>query len=119
MIRNFKTLQIWRRSRSYVKSIYQVTDSFPFEEKYGLTSQINRAAISIPSLIAEGCGRGTEKDLNRFLDMAVGSACEIETQMYLAFDLKYIGQDTLNYSIDEIEQIRKMIIGFQRTLKLK
>ncbi len=117
MVRNFKNLRIWHRSRAFVKTIYQLTKSVPKEERFGLTSQIKRAAISVPSNIAEGCGKGTEKDLNRFLDNAVGSACEIETQLYLAYDLEFIDQKVMESTTDEIQQIRKMIVAYQKTLR--
>jgi len=94
-----------------------LTKSVPKEERFGLTSQIKRAAISVPSNIAEGCGKGTEKDLNRFLDNAVGSACEIETQLYLAYDLEFIDQKVMESTTDEIQQIRKMIVAYQKTLR--
>lgn len=83
-----------------------------------MTSQLKRAAISVPSNIAEGCGKGTEKDLNRFLDIAIGSSCEIETQLFLAFDLDFINQKVMELMTDEIKQIRKMMIAYQRTLKI-
>lgn len=116
MVRNFKTLDIWKRSRTYVKTIYLTTAKFPGTEKFGLTSQLNRASISVPSNIAEGCGRKTEKDLSRFLDIAIGSTCEIETQIYLAYDLEFISNEAMDKLLDEITQIRKMIIGYQKTL---
>lgn len=116
MIRNFKSLKIWHRSRAFVKTIYQITKEFPKEELFGLTSQIKRATVSVPSNIAEGCGKGTEKDLNRFLDNAVGSSCEIETQLYLAYDLEFINQRVMESTTDEIQQIRRMIIAYQKTL---
>ena len=117
MIRNFKNLDIWKRSRILVKHIYLVTKEFPSEEKYGIVSQIRRAAISIPSNIAEGCGRKSEKGLSNFLDMAIGTNCELETQFYLANDLEFLNQQKMIYLTDEIRQIRKMIIGYQKTLK--
>ena len=88
-----------------------MTNDLPDSEKLGLVSQLNRAAVSIPSNIAEGCGRGTSKNLSHFLDIAVGSACEIETQIYLAYDLEYIDTYKMETLTDEVEQIRKMSIG--------
>lgn len=117
MIRNFKKLQIWQRSRVYVKQVYLMTNQFPNSEKFGLVSQLNRAAISIPSNIAEGCGQGTEKSLSHYLDLALGSACEVETQIYLAYDLEFIDEQKMKRLTDEIVQIRRMIIGYQKTLK--
>ena len=116
MIKNFKNLSIWQRSRSLVKAIYLATNDFPKNEMFGLTAQIRRAGISIPSNIAEGCGRNTNKDLSRFLDISIGSICEVETQLYLAFDLEFISKEKAKILIDEIIEIRKMIIGFQRKL---
>ncbi|GJM36535.1 MAG: four helix bundle protein [Saprospiraceae bacterium] len=116
MIRNFKTLDIWNRSRLFVKTIYLITKEFPDTEKFGLTSQINRASVSVPSNIAEGCGRKSIKELSHFLDIAIGSTCEVETQIYLGKDLDYISIETMEKLVDEIAQIRKMIIGYQKTL---
>lgn len=116
MVRNFKNLRIWHRSRAFVKTIYQLTKGFPKEELFGLTSQIKRATVSVPSNIAEGCGKGTEKDLNRFLDNAVGSSCEIETQLYLAYDLEFINQKVMESMTNEIQQSIRMIVAYQKTL---
>jgi four helix bundle protein len=118
LIRNFNNLKIWNRSRAFVKKTYTLTKDFPKEELVGLTSQLKRADISVPSNIAEGCGKGTEKDLNRFLDIAISSSCEIETQLYLAIDLDFINQKVMELMTDEIKQIRKMMIAYQRTVKI-
>ncbi len=119
MIRNFKNLNIWIRSRLIVKAIYTMTESFPKTETYGLISQIRRSAVSVPSNIAEGCGRGTFKELNRFLDIAVGSICELETQVYLAADLNYLEKHKMELLVNEIEQIRKMILSYKKSLAQK
>ena len=116
MVKNFKSLEIWQRSRRFVKTIYLLLESFPGDEKYGLVSQLKRASISVPSNISEGCGRRTNKDLSRFLDIAVGSLCEIETQIYLAIDLAFISNEQSMEILNETKEIRKMIIGFQNTL---
>lgn len=116
MIRNFKNLKIWQRSRAYVKTIYLTTKEFPANEKFGLVAQLNRAAVSIPSNISEGCGRGSVKSLRNFLDIAIGSSCEIETQIYLVYDLGLINNPKMQALTDEITQIRRMIIGYQKTL---
>lgn len=118
MVRNFKSLDIWKRSRSFVKTIYLTTNNFPNEEKFGLISQLQRAAVSVSSNIAEGCGRKTEKALSNFLDNAIGSNCGVETQLLLAYDLEMIDKKTINALSNEIIQIRKMIIGYQKTLSV-
>ena len=78
-MRNFRDLEVWQASVLLVKKIYLITAKFPNDEKFGLTSQINRAAISIPSNIAEGCSRTSQKDFSRFLQISLGSAFELET----------------------------------------
>ncbi len=116
MRHNFLHLEIWKRSRGLVKSIYKTSKSFPSEEKFGLTSQIRRAAVSVPSNIAEGCGRDTDPQLKNFLNIAIGSICELETQVYLAFDLEYYNQQITNALVNEITAIRKMMMSFQNRL---
>ena len=113
MKHNFKKLDIWKRSRSLVKEIYVLTRKFPKEEFYGITSQIRRAVISIPSNISEGVSRSTDAQIVHFLDISIASSCEVETQLFLSFDLEYISETDLNRLIDEITQIRKMTMRFQ------
>ena len=113
MKHNFKKLEIWKRSRSLVKEIYLLTKSYPKEELYGLTSQIRRATVSIPSNIAEGVSRSTDAQIVHFLDISIASSCEVETQLYLSFDLGYISESELNRLSDEISQIRRMTMRFQ------
>jgi len=117
MKHNFKALEIWKRSRKLVKNTYLITKAFPSEEKFNLISQMNRSAVSIPSNIAEGCGRGTDGQLVYFLNIAIGSNCELETQFYLAFDIGYISKQILDKFTDEISQIRRMIIQFSKNHK--
>jgi four helix bundle protein len=104
-------------ARMMVKELYLVTADIPDNERFGVISQMRRAAISIPSNIAEGCGRGTNKDLSRFLDMSLGSLCEIETLCYLCEDLDFIAVEKIEFIVKRTEEIRKMTIGFQKTLK--
>ena len=116
MKHNFKNLQTWKRARVLVKQVYVITQKFPDEEKYGLISQMRRAAVSIPSNISEGCGRKTTKDFSHFLDIAIGSTCELETQFYLSCDLEYISEDYMTRFATEISTIRRMIMAFQSKL---
>ena len=118
MITDFRKLDIWKRSRKLVNHIYLILEEFPNPEKFGLTSQVKRSVISVPSNISEGCGRRTNKDLGRFLDISIGSLCELETQLCLAHDLDYISTEQMDDLLNETIQIRKMIIGFQNTLKI-
>ena len=108
-MRNFRELVIWQNARSLVKDIYQITDNFPTKERYGLCSQIQRAAVSIPSNIAEGCSRRSEIDFARFLEIAQGSAFEVETQLILAKDIGYLQEKSLNDLLKEIHLLQKQI----------
>lgn len=115
---NFRELKIWQKSRKLVKEIYQLTKLFPNDELYSLTSQIRRDVISIPSNIAEGCGRGTDKELSRFLDIANGSAFELESLLILATDLEYLNINQTDAMISELNEIEKMIFKLKGSLNL-
>jgi four helix bundle protein len=114
----FKDLEIWKLSRQFCSQIYVTTTSFPDNEKFGLTNQLRRASVSVPSNIAEGCSRSSNKDFSRFLEIAVGSIYEIETQLLIAFDLGYINQLKLDELIHDLETIVKMISKFRSTLQI-
>lgn len=109
---DFKTLQIWQRSHFLVLDIYKASQIFPKEELYILTAQLRRAAVSVPSNIAEGCGRNSDGELARFLTIAMGSTAELEYQILLAKDLGYIETDNYETINNEIIEIRKMINSF-------
>jgi four helix bundle protein len=113
---NFKELKVWQKSREVVKEIYLLTDLLPEEEKFGLSSQIRRAACSIPSNIAEGAGRGSDKDFIRFLDIANGSSFELETQLFLCIDLNYTQEITINNLLSSIQEVQKMIFSLKTKL---
>ena len=113
----FKQLEIWKQSKLFCSQIYLVTFSFPDEERFGLTTQLRRASVSIPSNIAEGSSRKSNKDFARFLEIAIGSAYEIETQLLISHDLGFILDDNLNPLISKIDVITKMIYNFQIKLK--
>ena len=117
MRHNFKNLSIWKRSRRLVKRVYEISRDFPREEKFGLTNQMRRAAVSVPSNIAEGCGRNGDKKLIQFLFIANGSLCELETQFLLCYDLDFILEKELTEITEEIVEIRKMIFSFIKTLR--
>lgn len=113
MLKNYKELKVWQKSYSLCMEIYKVTGQFPNEEKYGLTSQIRRSAVSIPSNIAEGYGRKTTADYIRMLDIAYGSLCELETQIMIADDLNYAmhaDKERLRTLISEVERMLKALI---------
>jgi len=105
----YKELNVWKLSRKFCSSIYSITTKFPQDEKFGLTSQLRRAAISIPSNIAEGASRSSKKDFARFLEISIGSSYEIETQLLIATDLKYISKENSVELLRTIISIIKML----------
>jgi four helix bundle protein len=115
----YRDLDVWKKARSLVRTIYEITSRFPDTEKFGLTSQMRRSAISIPSNIAEGCGRASSRESIQFLNIARGSAYELETQVYLSFDLGYISEQDANTVIGEITDCKKLINGFINFYKKK
>ena len=116
-MRDFQHLEIWQRSHNLTLKIYSVTQVFPKEEIYGLISQMRRSASSIPTNIAEGCGRESIIELRRFLAIAAGSSSELQYQFILSKDLNYINETLFKELFDEISQIRRMIFGFSEKLK--
>jgi len=114
-----KDLDIWKKGIDLVTAIYQVTDSFPRSEIYGLTNQLRRAAISVPSNIAEGAARNSDKEFIQFLHVALGSLSEAETQIIIAARLGYIKNEENLPNRKEIETLRKMITGLIKYLKNK
>lgn len=117
-IRGYRDLKIWQEGRYLVKSIYEVSAAFPKSEIYGLTSQLRRAAVSIPSNIAEGSARPT-RDFIRFLGMAYGSLMELETQLFIAVDLHYTDQESLDLLLARTAQLGRQINGLIRSLEAK
>jgi four helix bundle protein len=105
-------LDVWIKSRELVSFIYELTKNFPKEEQFVLVNQIRRCAISVPSNIAEGCGRQTPKDSVNFFYIARGSLYELETQLYLAFDQKYISQQSLDEAFIRVTSCKQLINGF-------
>ena len=101
----------------FVKEIYHLTQDFPSEEKFGLISQMRRAAVSIPSNIAEGSSRSSEKEYLRFVEIALGSAYELETQLLIAQRVNYGDQELMTQVISEINDEQKMLMGFAKKLK--
>jgi four helix bundle protein len=113
----FRDLLIWQKSMILVTEVYQLTNSFPKEEIYGLSSQIRRSSISIPSNIAEGYGRDGNKDYLKFLNIAIASLFEMQTQLEISFNLKYITEIQFNKIHEESREIERMISSFTRKIK--
>jgi four helix bundle protein len=116
-MKDHKDLEVWRGSFDLVTEIYAITRLFPKEEIYGLTNQLRRAAVSIPSNISEGAARQTSKEFVQFLYIALGSAAEIETQLIIAENLRYLdGAETL---LVKVASVRKMLHGLIRHYRTK
>lgn len=115
----FKELKVWQKAMELVTNTYLKSQIFPKEEIYGLTSQIRRCAVSIPSNIAEGCGRNTDKDFNNFLGISLGSAFEFETQLIICKNLSFINQEVINFLESEIQHIQNMIIKLKNSIEKK
>ena len=116
---NFRELKVWTMGIEISKLIFQLTRSFPVEERYSLISQLTRSAISIPSNIAEGCGRKSNKEFNQFLSISLGSAFELETQIILANEFGYMQQLDFQNIILQINELQKMIGGLQKSLNIQ
>lgn len=116
-MKTHKDLDVWNLSIELVTAIYKITQKFPEEEKYGLTAQIRRAAVSIPSNIAEGAARGSDKEFIRFLYFSMGSTMELETQFIISKNLSYLNEETFNKINTELNSIGKMINGLIKHLK--
>ncbi len=112
---NLKQLKIWQKAMDLTTEVYQLSDDFPKEEKYGLTSQIRRSAVSIPSNIAEGAGRNSNKEFAHFLAVSNGSAYELQTQLLIAKNLNLITA-SLEHLLDQLDQIQKMNYALQMKL---
>lgn len=108
-IKSFKQLFIWQKGVDIVKEVYRLSRDFPREELYGLTMQMRRAGISIPSNVAEGFKRNHNKEYRQFLHIALGSAAELETQLIVAQELGFLAEENLNGLLDKLDHLSRMI----------
>jgi four helix bundle protein len=118
-MKDFRNLEVWEKAHQLTLAAYEVTLRFPKEEMYGLTSQIRRAATSIPSNIAEGCGRGTDADFARFLQIAMGSASELEYELLLARDLGFFQYPDHAEIERQTQSVKQMLAALLRVLHKK
>ena len=118
-VKDYRELIVWQKAMDLVETIYRITGTFPREEIYGLTTQIRRAAISIPSNIAEGNGRNTTRDYVHFLGMAYGSVKEVETQAFIAERLRYIDSSLSGELVSRTGEIARLISGLINSLNRK
>lgn len=113
---SYRDLLAWQKALELVEQIYSCTRTFPHEEQFGLVSQLRRAAVSVPSNIAEGKGRSTDRDFRLFLHHARGSLCEIETQLTIAEHLGYLSEATAKELIDRAGEVARIVNGLIRTI---
>jgi four helix bundle protein len=119
LAKTFRELIVWQKSILLVTSIYKVTSNFPKEEIYGITNQLRRAAISVPSNIAEGFGRNSKKEFVRFLRITIGSIFELQTQLEISHNLKFLSLDEFKNIYDSTREIEAMITSLIKKIKLK
>ncbi|PZR39915.1 MAG: four helix bundle protein [Azospira oryzae] len=113
---NLKELKIWLKAIDLATDVYRLTASFPKEERYGLTSQIRRSAVSIPSNIAEGAGRNSNKEFNHFLSISKGSSYELQTQLIISKNLELVDAN-VDSVLEQLDQIQKMNYSLQNKLR--
>jgi four helix bundle protein len=118
-MQGYRDLKVWQLGIDISLTVYRLTDEFPQREMYGLTSQLRRAAVSIPSNIAEGHTRGQTKDFVRFLSISRGSVAELETQLIIAERLDYVQRDQLKHLRDMLNEESRMLAGLRRSLTTK
>ncbi|MBO0356566.1 four helix bundle protein [Hymenobacter sp. BT186] len=111
-MKEYTELKVWQKARLLTNSVYEVTRGFPKDELFALTNQMRRCAISIPSNLAEGCGRNHARDSLQFFFIARGSLYELETQFYLALDQSYLTQEAFNNSMSQLIECRRLLSGF-------
>lgn len=112
---NFKELKIWQKAKEIAKDVYILCEKLPSSERFGYISQLQRAAISVASNIAEGSGRG-DKEFVRFIDIAISSSYEVENLLLIGIDINYLDKEVTSAFISEINELQKMMIGFKKSL---
>jgi four helix bundle protein len=118
-VKDFRDLKVWQKAHQLTLSIYQATSSFPSEEKYGLVTQLRRSAVSIPSNIAEGCGRGSDPELGRFLQVAMGSASELEYELLLSHELGFVNRELHQELSERTTEVKRMLASLLQKLNAK
>jgi four helix bundle protein len=116
--KSYKDLLVWQKGMELAKFVYQLSARFPVDERYGLISQIRRAAVSVPSNIAEGQARHTSKEFLQFLSHAQGSLAEVETQLLLSVELRFANQEGIAPGLKDVDELQKMITSLRRKLEV-
>ena len=118
-MRDFRELKVWSKAHRLALDVYRETGSFPAEERFALTTQLRRSAASVPSNIAEGCGRSSERELAQFMGIAAGSASEVEYQLILARDLGYLDEENHHDLDAQVNEVKRMLTRFIQQLRAK
>ncbi|MFA9389210.1 MAG: four helix bundle protein [Prolixibacteraceae bacterium] len=116
-MKTFRDILVWQKAMNFVTQLYKISNAFPKEEQYGLTSQIRRCAVSVPSNIAEGFGRRSSNDFKRFLRIAMGSLFELQTQFEIAKNLNFINQNEFEEGYSDLREIEIMLSSFIKSIK--
>lgn len=116
-MKNFRDLKVWEKGHELTMAVYRSTARFPSEERFGLTSQIRRSSVSVPANIAEGCGRGSDAELARFLQIAAGSASELEYHLLLANQLEILDSPEYGHLEKRVTEVKRMLTSFIKKLK--
>jgi four helix bundle protein len=110
-MKNYKDLMVWKKAHAFVLAAYKTSKGFPVEERYNLTSQLRRAATSIPTNLAEGCGKFTQRDFAKYIQNSLGSSQEVEYLTFLAFELGYMSLENFKHLDAQINEVKAMLIG--------
>jgi len=116
-VKDFRALKVWQKAHQLTCAVYRATSTFPREELFGLSAQLRRACTSVSANIAEGCGRGTDADFARFLQIAMGSACETEYELLLARDLTYLDDDTYAKLQQALVEVKRMLSSLLQSVR--
>ncbi len=116
-MKDFHKLLVWKKAHELTLAVYQASSLFPDHERYGLTSQLQRASASIAANLAEGCGRESDGDFRRFVEIASGSACEVEYHLLLARDLKMLGEQDYQRLNRDVNEVKRMLASLSRRLR--
>jgi four helix bundle protein len=116
-MRNYRDLQVWKKTHDLALELYRVSQRFPREEIYGITGQLRRAAVSIGANLAEGCGRRTSTELARFVRIALGSASELDYQLLLSRDLRFMAAEEFTSASAALTEVRKMLTSFLNSVE--
>jgi four helix bundle protein len=118
-MQDFRNLKVWQKAHVMTLEVYRKTRSFPVDERYGLTSQLRRSCSSMPANLAEGCGRSGDTDFARFVNIAMGSACETDYHLLLSKDLGYFSEGIYQPLFEQVSEVKRMLASLEQTLRIR